>query len=62
MHETPEWPERNIVEFFFDLHQQGRFSLEGLNTHTFAAEQCVEAYDLTTTKRSETMGVLFQWK
>ncbi len=61
MHETPDWSERNIVEFFMSLHQRGNFNLDGLNTHRFPAEQCVEAFELTTTRRSETMGVLFDW-
>ncbi|MEZ0326970.1 MAG: zinc-binding dehydrogenase [Fimbriimonas sp.] len=61
MHETPEWTERNIVELFFDQHQRGRFGLQSLNTHRFRADQCVEAFALTTERRSETMGVLFDW-
>lgn len=60
-HETAEWTERNIVELFFSLLQRGIFKIDGLNTHTFKAEDCVAAFDLTSTHRQETMGVLFDW-
>ena len=61
MHETPQWTEANIVDLFFQLHGRGQFKIAGLNTHTFRADQCVEAFELTTTRRAETMGVLFKW-
>jgi threonine dehydrogenase-like Zn-dependent dehydrogenase len=61
MHETAEWTERTIIELFFSLLQRGIFRVDGLNTHTFAAADCKQAFDLTTERRAETMGVLFDW-
>lgn len=62
MHETKDWFEDRIYRTFFRLLESGRFSLEGLNTHKFASEACEDAYRLTTEKRSETMGVWFDWR
>jgi threonine dehydrogenase-like Zn-dependent dehydrogenase len=39
----------------------GRFKLGGLNTHIFVPEDCEKAYELANTRRSETMGILFDW-
>lgn len=61
-HETPDWYEDKAYLRFYDLLMAGRFSLKGLNTHRFTPDQCVEAYDLTTHRRAETMGVWFDWR
>lgn len=61
-HETAEWNFQHISNLFFTLVKTGRFSLAGLNTHTFRPEQCVDAYRLANEKRGETMGILFNWK
>lgn len=61
MHETAEWTEQRIVELFFHLLQTGVFRVRGLNTHTFKASACAEAFQTTTERRQETMGVLFDW-
>ncbi|MDD5169092.1 MAG: hypothetical protein PHN75_09760, partial [Syntrophales bacterium] len=45
-HEAAEWNFRHISNLFFTLVKSGRFSLAGLNTHTFRPEQCVDAYRL----------------
>ncbi|HVL40379.1 MAG TPA: zinc-binding dehydrogenase, partial [Fimbriimonadaceae bacterium] len=60
-HEEGEWTEGRIHRLFFELIRAGRFPLQNLITHRFAPEQAPEAYELTTTRRSETMGVLFDW-
>jgi len=39
----------------------GRFSLEGLTSHVFTAEQCAEAYETANRDRGATMGILFDW-
>lgn len=61
-HETPDWHELKIHQRFYDLVQAGRFSVEGLNTHRFSPRDAVGAYKLTTEKRTETMGVWFDWR
>ena len=61
-HHIPDWDPRAITELFFSLVRDGRFSLTGLNTHTFAPDQCVEAYTCANRDRSKTMGILFDWK
>ena len=38
-----------------------RFNLEGLNAHEFRPEDCVQAYELASNRRGETMGSLFDW-
>ncbi|MEI7578208.1 MAG: zinc-binding dehydrogenase [Armatimonadota bacterium] len=62
MHETKDWFEDRIHRTFFRLLGSDRFTLDGLNTHRFSPEACVNAYQLTTEKRAETMGVWFDWR
>lgn len=61
-HETKDWHEIKIHHRFFDLLSAGRFSVDGLNTHRFLPRDAVEAYQLTTERRTETMGVWFDWR
>ncbi len=61
-HETAEWDTPRIGRLFFTLVADGRICLDGLNTHTFRPEECVKAYDLASTRRQETMGIVFDWK
>ncbi len=61
-HETPDWHEIKIHQRFFDLVQSGRFSVDGLNTHRFNPREAELAYQLTTDRRSETLGVWFDWR
>ncbi len=61
-HETPEWSFSFISTLFFELVKAGRFSLEGLNTHSFAPEQYAEAYRIANERRGETMGIYFDWR
>ncbi len=61
VHEEAGWNSSIIIPAFFELVRSGRFSLAGLNTHTFQPEQCLEAYTLASTRRGESMGILFDW-
>jgi threonine dehydrogenase-like Zn-dependent dehydrogenase len=61
-HETADWHELRIHQRFYDLMVARRFSVEGLNTHRFEPRDAVAAYDLTTNRRAETMGVWFDWR
>ncbi len=61
-HTTTEWPEKRITELFFSLSSAGRFPMDGLLTHTFAASDFRKAYDVVETDRASTMGVIFDWK
>lgn len=60
-HEDPQWNSPIILRYFFNLVASGRFPLEGLITHEFAAKDGVTAYELANTRRQETMGILFNW-
>jgi threonine dehydrogenase-like Zn-dependent dehydrogenase len=60
-HDRDGWTERRIDALFFELVRDGRFPLQGLITHEFAPEQCVEAYALASERRGEALGILFDW-
>lgn len=61
-HETAEWNLPAIVGLFLSLAADGRFSLEGLNTHFFKPADCAEAYATANHERTKTMGILFDWR
>ena len=61
-HCDTEWSEGRIVQLFFTLLSRGRIKMEGMNTHSFTPEQAREAYDTAETRRSETMGIIFDWR
>lgn len=50
-----------IVPLFFKLATTGRFPMEGLTSHTFSPDQCVEAYATANRDRASTMGLVFKW-
>jgi threonine dehydrogenase-like Zn-dependent dehydrogenase len=60
-HQIPDWDQAAITQLFFNLVQGDRFSLEGLNTHTFLPKNCMEAYTTANRDRAQTMGILFDW-
>ncbi|HRK20294.1 MAG TPA: zinc-binding alcohol dehydrogenase [Fimbriimonadaceae bacterium] len=60
-HEEDGWTERAVVDLFFDLARRGVFKLDGLNTHRYRPEQCVEAYSHLIEGREKTMGILFDF-
>jgi len=51
-----------INELFFDAVVKGRFSLDGLTTHTLLPTDCVAAYELARDRRAETIGIVFDWR
>lgn len=61
IHDTPKWTDATITRLFTQLASDGRFSLEGLNTHFFKPEQFAEAYGIANRDRAKTMGILFDW-
>ena len=60
-HISERWNLASITKLFFDLARQDRFSLEGLNSHTFAPIECTAAYETANRERAKTMGILFDW-
>ncbi len=60
-HVDERWTIQSIHQLFTRLVTSGRFNLNGLNTHTFAPEECAKAYDFATEQRGSTMGILFNW-
>ncbi len=60
-HKFPDWDEAAITSLFFTMVKDGRFNLDGLNTHEFTPDQCVEAYTTANRDRAQTMGILFNW-
>ncbi|WFB36833.1 zinc-binding dehydrogenase [Kiritimatiellota bacterium B12222] len=61
-HKYLDWDEAAITSLFFTMVRDGRFNLDGLNTHEFTPDQCVEAYTVANRDRAQTMGILFNWK
>jgi len=61
-HQIPGWDQAAITRLFFNLVQDDRFSLKGLNTHNFLPKDCMEAYTTANRDRAQTMGILFDWK
>jgi len=60
-HNDAEWHDASIVSLFFQMVADGRFDVGGMESHDFAPSDCVAAYDLISTRRAETMGVMFTW-
>lgn len=59
---SPDWDgDRGIHEMFFDLVRSGRFDLAGLMTDTFDAAAAADAYREVEQRRSEMIGVCFDW-
>jgi 2-desacetyl-2-hydroxyethyl bacteriochlorophyllide A dehydrogenase len=61
-HEDATWNCGIITRLFFHLVTAGRFTLDGLNTHSFKPEQVAEAYRVANERRAETMGIYFDWR
>lgn len=58
---SPHWNNKVAAEVFFQFLRTRRFPTVGLVTHRFQPSECAEAYELATTNRSRTMGILFDW-
>ena len=61
-HDRDGWTQRRVDELFFSHVLSGDFSLDGLITHEFLPEDCVQAYALANQQREKVMGILFDWK
>ena len=46
---------------FLQMLRDGRMAFDGMESHRFAPRDCAAAYELISTRRAETMGVLFDW-
>jgi 2-desacetyl-2-hydroxyethyl bacteriochlorophyllide A dehydrogenase len=60
-HDRDGWTQRRIDALFFELVRGGHFDLRGLITHEFAPADCEAAYALASDRRSEAVGILFDW-
>jgi 2-desacetyl-2-hydroxyethyl bacteriochlorophyllide A dehydrogenase len=60
-HDRGGWTQRRIDALFFDQVRAGAFRLDGLITHEYAPEACIDAYLLASDRREEAIGVLFDW-
>ena len=60
-HDRDGWTQRRVDALFFDTLLEGRFPLEGLISHSFAPEQCREAYRVAEQERLDSLGILFDW-
>lgn len=63
-HDGTRFPDRDphgIARLFFRLLQSGRFSLDGMVTHTFSPDEAEQAYGVANTARDTTMGIIFRW-
>lgn len=61
LHARDGWTQSRVRELFFRLVADGRFSLEGLTTHTVAPEDCQQAYEIATGDPDKALGVLIDW-
>ena len=61
-HTTAQWTNEAITRLFFELAVSGRFNLDGLTSHRFAPEACMDAYEAANRDRASTMGILFDWE
>jgi 2-desacetyl-2-hydroxyethyl bacteriochlorophyllide A dehydrogenase len=60
---SPAGDAENLInELFFDLVSRGRINLAGLNSHMLPPTECVAAYQLARQSRSETVGIVFDWR
>lgn len=56
------WTGQRAARLFFSMLEAGRLRVDGLVTHTFAAEEAAAAYRLAQTDRRLTMGIVFDWR
>jgi len=61
-HSNAVWNNASITSLFCALATDGRFPLEGLNTHVFKPSEANLAYELANRDRASTMGILFDWR
>lgn len=56
------WTGPRAARLFFSMLDGGRIRVDGLVTHTFAADEASAAYRLAQTDRGRTMGIVFDWR
>lgn len=56
------WTRPNMCRLFFDYLRRGRMRVSDLITHRFQPEQAPEVYPMLLRDRSQTLGVLFDWR
>jgi 2-desacetyl-2-hydroxyethyl bacteriochlorophyllide A dehydrogenase len=56
------WSTRRQCELFFDYLSRGMMKTGDLVTHRFKPADANDAYQLLATKRSDVMGLVFDWK
>lgn len=56
------WTPQRMGELFYTYLMKGQMSVDGLVSHRFAPTEAGEVYRLLAERRTETMGVLFQWE
>lgn len=61
-HRYPDRDPDGVYRLFFRMVQTQRICLDGMITHRFSGDQAAEAYALVNQRRSETLGVLFDWQ
>lgn len=61
IHRDDRWNDRTVSALYFQLLQEGRFNMDGINTHSFKPQECDKAYRFMTEHRDQTMGILFDW-
>ncbi|MCC7145578.1 MAG: zinc-binding alcohol dehydrogenase [Phycisphaeraceae bacterium] len=56
------WSQGQMTSLFYRYLGQGRMRVRDLMTHTFSPHDAAQAYELLTQRRSEAMGVIFNWR
>jgi 2-desacetyl-2-hydroxyethyl bacteriochlorophyllide A dehydrogenase len=60
-HETPDWNQQRIGRLFGNFLASGRINMAGMNSHEFTPDRAGEAYEMISSRRNETMGIIFNW-
>lgn len=55
------WTHNNMARLFFTYLERGQMQVHDLISHRCAPEEAPQVYQMLTTDRSATMGVLFDW-
>lgn len=55
------WDHHRMAQLFFEYLQRGDMRVSDLVTHRYAPHEAPEAYAMLRDRRSEAMGVLFDW-
>ncbi len=61
-HNTPQWNNATIIPLFFKMLAAGKITTRGLITHHFRPADVAKAFALASERRSETMGIYFDWQ